>query len=248
VLNSRKYFHYLIDRAQQQFPGKSPDTKVKAVNYLLPHIHRVPSRIVRDELAAEVSQRLQIDSAVLRQELRSAASTRSQKMEVSSSPLGYSKNERLLLRALLGTAGDSPEEAAAIADEVASVLSHEKLHEGLSSEEHIASVLKSVERGEDVLLSHELSPQARTLFTHLIFQETNYLKDEGYKASADEVRKALFSIRRIRAEKELDVLQSRIERAKVSDPLELARLGQEKLKLQARIREMVRSMETEMSS
>jgi DNA primase len=31
---------------------------VKAVNYLLPHIQRVPSRIVRDELAREMAQKL----------------------------------------------------------------------------------------------------------------------------------------------------------------------------------------------
>ena len=46
---------------------------MKALNYLLPHVQRVPSRIVRDELANEISHRLGIDSAVLRQELRHAA-------------------------------------------------------------------------------------------------------------------------------------------------------------------------------
>ena len=35
---------------------------MKALNYLLPHIQRVPSRIVRDELANEISHRLGIES------------------------------------------------------------------------------------------------------------------------------------------------------------------------------------------
>ena len=47
------------------------------MNYLLPHIQRVPSRIVRDELAQEIAQKLGIDSAVLRQELRHVAAKRS---------------------------------------------------------------------------------------------------------------------------------------------------------------------------
>src|SRR6266404_5562326 len=81
VVQSRKYFHYLIDRAQAQFPSRTADAKVKALNFLLPHIQRVPSRIVRDELASEIAQRLSIDSAVLRQELKSAASSRTQKMK-----------------------------------------------------------------------------------------------------------------------------------------------------------------------
>ena len=71
--HSQKYFDYLIDRARAQFPARNADSKVKAVNHLLPHIQRVPSRIVRDELALEISQKLGIDSAVLRQELKHAA-------------------------------------------------------------------------------------------------------------------------------------------------------------------------------
>ncbi|MGC2647729.1 MAG: DNA primase, partial [Candidatus Sulfotelmatobacter sp.] len=74
---SQKYFDYLIDRARAHFPVRSAEGKVKAVNYLLPHIQRVPSRIVRDELSQEIAQKLGIDSTVLRQELRHVASERS---------------------------------------------------------------------------------------------------------------------------------------------------------------------------
>ena len=75
--NSQRYFDYLIERARAQFPVRSAEGKVKAVNYLLPHIQRVPSRIVRDELSREIAQKLGIDSAVLRQELKHAAASRS---------------------------------------------------------------------------------------------------------------------------------------------------------------------------
>ncbi len=68
--HSQKYFDYLIDRARAMFPARNSESKVKAVNHLLPHIQRVPSRIVRDGLALEISQKLGIDSAVLRQRWR----------------------------------------------------------------------------------------------------------------------------------------------------------------------------------
>ena len=68
--HSARYFDYLIERARAQFPFRTPEGKVKAVNYLLPHVQRVPSRIARDELANEISHRLGIESSVLRQELR----------------------------------------------------------------------------------------------------------------------------------------------------------------------------------
>ena len=98
--HSQKYFDYLIERARAQFPIRSADGKVKAVNHLLPHIQRIPSRIVRDELAHEISQKLQIDSSVLRQELRHAASTRSS-AAVKAPPQSQATDaEKVLIRAL----------------------------------------------------------------------------------------------------------------------------------------------------
>src|SRR5207248_2788163 len=74
--NSQKYFDYLIERARQQFAVRSAEGKHRALNYLLPHNQRVPSRIVRDSVAEEIAQKLNIDSAVLRQELKHAAVSR----------------------------------------------------------------------------------------------------------------------------------------------------------------------------
>ena len=98
--SSQKYFDYLIDRARAQFGARSPESKVKAVNHLLPHIQRVPSRIVRDELAMEISQKLGIDSAVLRQELKHTATNRSASAVKGSSEAQITGAERVLIRAL----------------------------------------------------------------------------------------------------------------------------------------------------
>src|ERR1041385_1307931 len=73
---SQKYFDYLVERALGLFPVRTPEGKKNAVNFLLPHIHRVPSRIVRDSLAGDIAQKLGIDSTVLRQEFKSAAVSR----------------------------------------------------------------------------------------------------------------------------------------------------------------------------
>ena len=81
---------------------------MKAVNYLLPHIQRVPSRIVRDELAQEIAQKLGIDSAVLRQELRHVASERSAATVKAPAEAQVTDAERILIRAL----GFSPADAA----------------------------------------------------------------------------------------------------------------------------------------
>ena len=98
--HSQKYFDYLIERARAQFPVRSAEGKQKAVNHLLPHVQRMPSRIVRDELAQEIAQKLQIDSAVLRQELRHAAATRETSAVKAPAEAQVTDAEKILIRAL----------------------------------------------------------------------------------------------------------------------------------------------------
>src|ERR1700756_331146 len=97
---SQRYFDYLIERARAQFPVRRAEGKHKAVNYLLPHIQRVPSRIVRDELAEEIAQKLSIDSSVLRQELKHAAVARKSASVKSVPDAQITDAEKILIRAL----------------------------------------------------------------------------------------------------------------------------------------------------
>jgi DNA primase len=97
---AKRYMDYLIDRAREEFPGRTSDAKVKALNYLLPHIRRIPNRIQRDEFAADAAQKLGIDSAILRQELKQAAAQRVESVR-SHTQDPASETERVLLRALV---------------------------------------------------------------------------------------------------------------------------------------------------
>ena len=140
--HSQKYFDYLIERARALFPIRSAEGKVKAVNYLLPHIQRIPSRIVRDELAHEIAQKLQIDSSVLRQELRHAAITRATAAVKAPPQSQVTEAEKVLIRALASarqiqpneehlSARDGAEEEFDPARQAAYVLANEGLHRGL---------------------------------------------------------------------------------------------------------------------
>jgi DNA primase len=97
---AKRHSDYLIDSARQQFPARTADAKVKAMNFLLPHIRRMPNRIQRDEFAADAAQKLGIDSALLRQELKQAAAARLESVpQFRQEPI--SENEKILLRALV---------------------------------------------------------------------------------------------------------------------------------------------------
>ena len=100
IRSARRYADYLIDRAREQFPGRTSEAKVKSLNFLLPHIRRMPSRIQRDEFAADAAQKLGIDSSILRQELKQAAAQRSESVR-SRSHESATETERVLLRALV---------------------------------------------------------------------------------------------------------------------------------------------------
>ena len=98
VRGARRQADYLIERARLMFPGASAEQKVKAMNFLLPHIRRMPEMQARAQFAQDASQKLGIDSAVMHEELRQAALRRRDHVETKASPL--TEVERVLLRAL----------------------------------------------------------------------------------------------------------------------------------------------------
>ncbi len=95
---ARRQADYLIERARTAFPGASPEQKAKAMNFLLPHIRRIPEMLAREQFAVDAAQKLGIDSAVLREELRQAALRRRERVETRAAAL--TEVERVLVRAL----------------------------------------------------------------------------------------------------------------------------------------------------
>ena len=98
IRGARRQADYLIERARLLFPGAGAEQKVKAMNFLLPHIRRIPEKLAREQFAADAAQKMGIDSAVLREELRQAALRRREHVEARTTVL--TEVERVLLRAL----------------------------------------------------------------------------------------------------------------------------------------------------
>ncbi len=111
IRSARRHSEYLLDRARELHPSTA-EGKIQALNYLLPHIRRMPNAISREEFAADAAHRLGIDSALIRDELRQAASGR--RAALSSSGPRLTDAERELLRAASGAVG-SPAFAAVAA-------------------------------------------------------------------------------------------------------------------------------------
>ena len=124
---AKRYSDYLIDRARQEFPQRTAEAKVKAMNYLLPHIRRMPNALQRNEFALDAAQKLGIDSGILLQELKQAAAQRVQSVATKKvEPV--SETEAVLLRALVLAEGDPVREAA-----VGPLSEHPEWYEGLAA-------------------------------------------------------------------------------------------------------------------
>ncbi|HEY3990088.1 MAG TPA: DNA primase [Acidobacteriaceae bacterium] len=65
-----RHSDYLIERARKLFPVRTAQGKVEAVNFLLPHIRRMPHPITQDEFVKDSALHLGIDAALIRAELR----------------------------------------------------------------------------------------------------------------------------------------------------------------------------------
>jgi DNA primase len=231
--NSQKYFDYLIERARAQFPVRSPEGKVKAVNYLLPHVQRVPSRIIRDELAQEISQKLGIDSAVLRQELKHVAGARSAAHVQAPAQTQITGAERLLIRALASatqmsadparpSTRDGAEEEFDPARQAQFVLISERLHQGLSSEALIEALLGASAETPDVMELAK-SDGDRRLLAAILMQDDEELTPEILEG-------AVRALRRIHLRRRLEQVQQELSRVGLA-PETMRALLEEKVRL-----------------
>jgi DNA primase len=112
VKGAARYADFLIERARKEFGTRTPEAKVKALNFLLPHIRRVPNAIARNDFAENAAQKLGIESSLMRQELKRAAQQRLESVPAAR-PTAVTETERILLRALLLPEVDSARALAA---------------------------------------------------------------------------------------------------------------------------------------
>jgi DNA primase len=230
--HSQRYFDYLIERARAQFPVRSAEGKVKAVNHLLPHIQRVPSRIVRDELAHEISQKLGIDSAVLRQELKHVASTRSAAAVKSPVETQITDAEKILICALASatqmqtgeghlSARDGAEEEFDPARQARFALSSESLHEGMATESLLEALLKSGPDAPDPMDIPITEPDRRLM--------ASVLMNEVEELTAERLEGAVRALRKMHLRRKFERVQQELQACK--DPERLKTLLQERVRL-----------------
>jgi DNA primase len=134
------YLDYLIGRARR-LGLATGEEKLRAVNFLMPFVQRIPDSLLRSEWASRISQQLRVEEPVLREALRRAVAERRSEVKANPVLVGSSakKAERRLVQILL----DSDEYRAQLVEQI----SESRLHEGLETQKLLGVLLKVCAEG-----------------------------------------------------------------------------------------------------
>ncbi len=223
VRAARRQSDYLIERARTLFPGQTSEQKVKAMNFLLPHIRQIPEKLSRDQFAADAAQKLGIDSAVLREELRQAALRRHDHIEVRSSTLN--EVEKVLLRALAIT---DPEHEDSRSSAIKAIHERSSLFEQLST--FPAMQLLARRESKDPMDVIEDSAQRSLL--------AEALMSEPVPPTDDEVLSSISAYEKRQINRELETIRIEMAEAGKRDWTEALKYAERKIQLDKRLAEL----------
>jgi DNA primase len=196
---ARRHQDYLIDRARQLFPPRTPEAKIKALNELLPDIRRMPNRIARDEFAADAAQKLGIDSALVRQELKEAAAKRRDSI-TPASPL--TRAEQILLQAF-----SSPQNSDICRVAEAAYREHEADFAKMRADVHgILTQLRNRDDNADPLQCLS-EPEHRQLLAGV------FVSVHGAEPQPENVEEAVATIRRSSLDQQQRILRAELQEA-----------------------------------
>ena len=195
---AKPHAEYLIDRARALYPQRTAEAKVKAVNFLLPHIRRLPSAIQRTQFVEDAAQKLGIDSSLVKQELQHAATHRLASVR-STSAEGLSQTERILLRALVLPEHDPIRQRTA-----SELISHPEWMDGMTAGELIEAL--AAQPVGDNPLDAAPDDRSRELLARLLSEDA--IGDPA--TLAVDVRNALHALERTRLERRRNELKAMI--------------------------------------
>src|SRR5258708_7243041 len=137
------YVDYLIARARHM-DLTTGEGKLRAVNFLLPYVQKIPNRILRSEWATRIAQQLRLDEPVLRAALSKAATERRSELKAQPELVGRAAKpvERRLIRMLA--------EAEGFRLELAQHLQNARLYHGLETEKIFAALVIASLSGQPV--------------------------------------------------------------------------------------------------
>jgi DNA primase len=194
------YVDYLIGRARHM-DLSTGEGKLRAVNFLLPYVQKIPNGILRSEWATRIAQQLRLEEPVLRAALRKAASERRSEVKTQPELVGRAARpvERRLIRMLA--------EAEGFRHELAQRLQNAQLYHGLETEKIFSALIVASLSGEPLRASEVaavLEERDRRMLFEILFEEAS-------EATWEEAVSCIETLQHRQAERELAEVQRTIE-------------------------------------
>jgi DNA primase len=163
------YVDYLIGRARHM-DLSTGEGKLRAVNFLLPYVQKIPNRLLRSEWATRIAQQLRLEEPVLRAALSKAAAERRSGLKVAPELVGRAAKpvERRLIRMLA--------EAESFRRDLAQRLSDAGLCAGLETEKVFAALIAANLAGntiEATEIAAGLEERDRRMLFEILFEESS---------------------------------------------------------------------------
>ena len=194
------YVDYLIGRARHM-DLSTGEGKLRAVNFLLPYVQKIPNRLLRSEWATRIAQQLRLEEPVLRAALSKAAAERRSGLKVAPELVGRAAKpvERRLIRMLA--------EADGFRRELAQRLSETGLCAGLETEKVFAALIAANLAGstiETTEIAAGLEERDRRMLFEILFEESS-------EFTWEEAESCLESLQNRQMERALAEVQRSIE-------------------------------------
>src|ERR1700682_2525583 len=194
------YVDYLIGRARHM-DLSTGEGKLRAVNFLLPYVQKIPNRLLRSEWATRIAQQLRLEEPVLRAALSKAAAERRSEVKTKPELVGRAAKpvERRLIRMLA--------EGEGFRNELAQQLQQGQLHRGLETEKIFTSLIAANLAGstiETTEIAAGLEERDRRMLFEILFEESSELTWE-------EAESCLESLQNRQTERALADVQRSIE-------------------------------------
>jgi DNA primase len=222
------YLDYLIGRARQ-LGVVTAEQKLRAMNFLMPFVQRIPNALLRSEWASRIAQQLRVDEPVLREALRRAAAERRSEVKTQAVLAGRPAKpaERRLVQMLM--------EPSDFRERLGEEIRRHQLQVGLETERILDVLLEACSTGvvpEATSVAPKLQDYDRRLLFEIAFEG-------GVETSWEEAESCLEVLRRRKAEEELASVQREIEACVASgsggDGEQLRALQERKLELRRRL-------------
>jgi len=194
------YVDYLIGRARQM-DMTTGEGKLRALNFLMPYVQKIPNGLLRSEWATRIAQQLRIDEPVLRAALNKAATERRSEVKTRPELVGKTGKpaERRLIRMLV--------EAEEFKRELAQRLKQDHLYQGLETERIFAALIVAA-MSQEVMPATEIGAMLEEKDRRVYFE---ILFEDAQEGTWEEAESCLEALRSRQIEKELAQVQREIE-------------------------------------